>query len=998
MKRISILIVLLFATLAHAVNYPIVAVRAPRLGDDRPSSWQEVMRPVSGEPGSSLVIIQPDGTEQVLVDAGADGMVMDPSPSLDGQWVYYAFVPNQRQRNVGVTGAPAYSGSDIYKINVATKQIVRLTNQEWTPARGVAKWSTDPKGIDPRLQTGESCLGYGVFNTGPCEVPGGRVIFTSSRNGLINPKSGFSFPNFQLFAMDTDGRNVEQVGYLNIGSALHPTLLKDGSIMWSSSESQGTRNAIIWALWSSMPDGREWGPLMSGFMLNHAIHFQTQQPDGKIVTAAYYIANNAGFGTLYRFPHKPEPPTDLHAFHSPIFSQNPVMKLLVGDNWVNHAISGFTPWGTEVVTSFCNHYDYPAGPWSKPGAERFGKVTHPAAGPDGLLMVYSPGPVNFRDQPLWPAPQGKIAWLNYDKTAVEHPSTLTILKQDPKYNYQQPRPLLSWKEVYGTDAVELPWVPNDGKTHPKLPKGTPFGIVGTSSVYNRNSTSNGQPGEFGTIVYQGGDVGTYKNSDIHAIRIIQTLPQSHRGVTQLAPGQVTTHQFSVGWHQEGQTNLRPNERLKIIGEIPLRKFDIDGSPILDATGAPDTSFQARIPADVPFTFQLIDEKGKALVQSQTWHQLRPGERRVNCGGCHAHANAPVDFDTTEAAKTNYVVADLLNKPREVEWNRDVKSIVETECRTCHTTNTTAKAKLDLTNSLTGFAAKSLTLQARISPTILAAEGQLPHTAIAAAKVRTLAEWIDLGMLVDEGQGKAFVDNINPTLTVASPSRDEAASTIIFGGYDNESGLDSASLSVKLDGVEIAGQFAKSEHVWSYTLPTAKTSGELVVSIKDVQGNVATVKRSFNGVTPEPPPRTPIAVYLGRDADKLGDLRSKIPDGKLDHHFRLSGLKYPIEHVNIHDGTVKWSDQAGEESQEFPQGKWWFVLTTPPLPGSPDGTNDIYISDRGTPGQFVLFPIYADGSTDRLEASAPPTEDDCEEIRRQIAILQAKIDAAKRALE
>jgi hypothetical protein len=998
MKRISLLLALLLCSVAQAVDYPIVAVRAPRL-PDKFTSWPEVSDPVNGEPGSHLVIIKPDGKEEILVDAGPDGMVMDPSPSLDGQWVYYAFVSNQRATNNQIRPRITTVGADIWKVNVATREKVRLTNQEWTPATGVAKWYRDPAtgrfnpiGIGAQVPTGESVLTYGIYNTGPCEVPGGRVIFTSSRNGYLAPK-GASFPNMQLYAMDTDGKNVEQVGYLNIASALHPTLLKSGEIMWSSWESQGTRSQLLWGVWTSRPDGSEWNPAFSAFAKMHSMHFQTQQPDGKIAVVGYYNLNNFGFGTIFRFPHQPTPPADLHAFHSPLWSENPVLRRVYADTFVNAAATGYSPWGLEIVTSFCNEFDFPASPLSKPGDQRYGKVTHPAAGPDGLLMVYSPGPVNSVQPPYLPPPQGKIAWLPYDKTAVESPTSLTIVKEDSRYNYQQPRPLLSWRDIYGSDPVELPWNPNDGEVHPKLPKGTPFGIVGTSSVYNRNSVTNGTADGFNHIVHQGGDVGTYKNSDIHAIRLVQTLPQSHRGWT-VPQG---PHAVTVGWHQGGVKHLRPNERLKIIGEIPLRKFDSNGKPILDAKGDPDTSFQARIPADVPFTFQLLDEKGKALVQSQTWHQLRPGERRVNCGGCHAHSESPVDFNFTEAAKSNYVIADLLDKPREVEWNRDVKAIVETECRTCHTTNATAKAKMDLTDSLAGFELKCNTLQARISPTILAAEGALPHVAIAAAKVRTLAEWIDLGMLIDEGGGKAFLDNINPTLTVQSPTKGEAASTITFGAFDNESGLDTASLSVKLDGTDITSKFTKLEAIWTYKLPAAKQSGELLVTVKDIQGNQATVRRTFNGTTPTPePPRIPVAVYMGRDADRLGDLRSKTPDGKLDHHFRLTGLRYPISHVNIHDGATKWSDMAGEESPTNPQGTWWFVLTNPPLPGAPDGVQDIYISDRGTPGAFVIFPIYADNSFDRLEAFK--TADPCEEIRKQIAELQAKIDAAKAALQ
>ena len=47
--------------------------------------------------------------------------------------------------------------------------------------------------------------------------------------------------------------------------------------------------------------------------------------------------------------------------------------------------------------------------------------------------------------------------------------------------------------------------------------------------------------------------------------------------------------------------------MRILGEVPLRKFDPAGKPIVDPEGNPDTSFLAKIPADTPFTFQLVDK-------------------------------------------------------------------------------------------------------------------------------------------------------------------------------------------------------------------------------------------------------------------------------------------------------------------------------------------------------------------------------------------------------
>src|SRR5262249_57023817 len=51
-----------------------------------------------------------------------------------------------------------------------------------------------------------------------------------------------------------------------------------------------------------------------------------------------------------------------------------------------------------------------------------------------------------------------------------------------------------------------------------------------------------------------------------------------------------------------------------------------------------------------FTFQTLDKRGMVLNMAQTWHQLRPGEVRTNCGGCHAHSQQPTPFERTAAAK------------------------------------------------------------------------------------------------------------------------------------------------------------------------------------------------------------------------------------------------------------------------------------------------------------------------------------------------------------
>ena len=115
-------------------DFDIVYVRAPRKGDDKQIAWTEVFNPLRAEPGSDLMLLHPDGKEEVLVAAGDDA-ITDPFVSFDGDSVYYA-----RIRNVKQLGSDklASQSADIFKIHVKTKKITQLTRQEFTPNTGVA--------------------------------------------------------------------------------------------------------------------------------------------------------------------------------------------------------------------------------------------------------------------------------------------------------------------------------------------------------------------------------------------------------------------------------------------------------------------------------------------------------------------------------------------------------------------------------------------------------------------------------------------------------------------------------------------------------------------------------------------------------------------------------------------------------------------------------------------------------------------------------------------
>jgi hypothetical protein len=663
-------------------DYDIVYVRAPRKGDDVGTNWTEISNPLFMDAGADLMVLHPDGREELLV-AGGKGSVTDPMVSFDGEWVYYSLF---HDLSGGSTSQGAPSGADIYKIHVKSRKTVRLTDQRFTPNTGAANWSRDFRTPEP----GKNYLNYGVFNMGPCPLPGGRVIFTSNRNAFKPPKR---LPHtLQLFVMDDVpphpdplpqgareealGSNVECIGHLNIGMALHPVVLMDGRVMFSSLESQGLRASTLWGLWSIHPDGTNWGPLLSAFLPGaspSAFHFQTQLSDGSIVAEEYYNQTSSGFGGYVKLPVRP---ADGYAPFGPGYTSDPRNPPLrhgrLDDGKPRVRRLPFSAFGLEALTTFART-DEGAADYVVRGqrsSSRVGRVTHPSAAPDNhLLTVWSPGPVNGGYTVHRPAVDGGLYLIKGGKT-IDEPGQMLLIKNDPKFNEQWPRALVPYKRIYGIDEPKrLPILANDGKLSAHLPEGTPFGLIGTSSLYKRESYPNGAvpPGKvtatfaggFDRTGYsdldpfnsaeegaslnwfnQGADAGRYSNDDIHAIRILVMEPTTDR---------------NGGPKSRATFRSHANERLRILGEIPVRHFGELGASATgeprDPDGNPDTSFFAKIPADVAFTFQTLDKDGMVLNMAQTWHQLRPGEIRNDCGGCHAHSQQPTPFAKTAAARS-----------------------------------------------------------------------------------------------------------------------------------------------------------------------------------------------------------------------------------------------------------------------------------------------------------------------------------------------------------
>ena len=176
----------------------------------------------------------------------------------------------------------------IYRYDLSTGEETRISPAEaYFSGRAYPSESSDWSSVFP------------VMDTGPFFLPDGRIGFTSNRAD--------GFLKFQLFTMDPDGKNLELIGHRAMSQQLHPFLLKDGRIVYTSFDSMLQREQNNqYSLFSINPDGSD--PFIfagENDATAFTFHYATQLSDGDIVSTIYYNHNNVGMGTFIRFPVDP---------------------------------------------------------------------------------------------------------------------------------------------------------------------------------------------------------------------------------------------------------------------------------------------------------------------------------------------------------------------------------------------------------------------------------------------------------------------------------------------------------------------------------------------------------------------------------------------------------------------------------------------------------------------------------------------------------------------
>jgi len=732
------------------VRYPIAKVQDAPAPDGR-VGIPAGETPYTLEPGADLMLLKQDGTEKVLVDC-TDCSVMDPFISFDGKTVYYSY----NQKVMSNPYGDEYA-SWIYKIHLEghpafnNYQPIRLTFDDGFDSV-LYRANNDGSG---NIKSADHDQGKyrAIRDMAPIQLADGRLLFTSNRAALtaFHPGTNATIKGSvqQMYVMDdhegsantAELANIHRLETGNIHLVQHPMQLKDGRILFSTWQDAGTKLDIekfqyaSTALFTVNPDGSN----LQQFTEPHdhhknVEHFVSQLSDGQVVWAQYY-PRLEGYGIIMRAPVSSE---------GPAFMRGSIDQTHTSGNQYPVSYREFDRIGMVTLTPH-------TGPGDTPAPDASGKYSMPsAAASGGLLVAYSTGTVSqteFACNPSGECESLKSGIYLIPNAIGDESSFITDpvrqlikIKDDPNYNEIWPRAVLSYGEIYGLSKPDLlndlsRSLPDDTR----LQAGEASALLGTSSIYNRESLNEADPDPFlsmssreftdGNWTVQGADAGVYNNSDIYGVRIIAVPPKPYTRPIDKYLDSARWNAVSRYLHDNrleqvvARFGSAHGERWEILGEFPVKK-----SSVTDGQGNPDTSWLAKIPADMPTFIQTIDDKGMTLTSELAWRALKAGEKRADCGGCHAHSVEPLDFDTTEAGQGKPIVGiagvnstdpevkdgvwDLtLNKipllndtgvtfvsgySYGVEFNRDVVPILNSRCVSCHQAGQSG-AKLILNN-------------------------------------------------------------------------------------------------------------------------------------------------------------------------------------------------------------------------------------------------------------------------------------------------------------
>lgn len=699
------------------IDYSVVYVRYPSADPSDPYvTIPQGEDAYNIRAGADLMLFKPDGSEEVLVDC-TDCSVMDPNISFDGRYVYYSRIDN-------IPATPTYdsqvaTGGFIYKIDLqaaAPRPQIQLTFDDGYECDQYAgNGAFDMEASYRKLR-----------DMAPFPMAGGKVGFTSNRSCIVGYGNGAeaSFKKSgsvqQIYVIDDhDGSlntaalsNMHRLENGSIRMVQHPMQLKDGRILFSTWQDVAQKyDYAMTSLFTINPDGSN----MMQFTEPHdhhknLDHFITQLANEDVVWGNYYPSFDYGFGVLLRAPINP-----------------------TGPDWVRQPVraDSFREMERKNETSITPHTTPQDVPAPEVNGVASGKYAMPSVAKGGhMLTAWSSGYVNFFDAACGSAGKcdalksGIYLILDAQTQVINDPAELSKMiriKDDPNYNEIWPRAVVSYQDIYGipeplTPANSVYDAPQDSR----LADAEPHAIVGTSSMLHVDDSDNqhsfapsiNRETHDGNWTIQGAEAGVFTDADVYAVRIVATptIPYTH----QLIGADKTAIDRYLKDDRRDSVPERfgsaVDEQWKILGE-----FILPHTASTDSLGDKDTSWAAKIPAEMPFLIQTLDQNGMTINSELTWRALKSGEKRVDCGGCHVHTKEPLSYATTQSGLQSAIagIAGLLdNDPKiqnglydltdgaplldstgmsfsaeklvEVEFNDDIQPIITNRCVACHT--------------------------------------------------------------------------------------------------------------------------------------------------------------------------------------------------------------------------------------------------------------------------------------------------------------------------
>jgi hypothetical protein len=681
-----------------------------------------------------LVLREPAGTERVLYDCASRSgesdtcAALDAAVSFDARTIAFAvFRGAIERRSIEVPPEFFEPGA------TGQTMTVQLPNSYLAPREAQLHLVDVATGAVRALPHPP-----GAFDSGPAFLSDGRLAFTSTRSGQFSPPvAPVQRRASQIFTMDLDGRNVEKASYHALAGEQHPLQLVDGRVAMSSWQlfgmlpyrhdngSPGGFGTLdnFFHVYAQHPDGANFFPLFGQHTLNHgtypnappahfAAHFLGQTSDQRLWVADYYRGNNAGLGQIVGFPL---PPNGQEG---------------IGPQARPHMHDVYRPKGFTSLTTWASGFDTFAGPMGsrmriptyRDPLVHVGKVSHPSGLPgNAVLLTWGVGACSTEaigdlvgKRPFTSGSGGlpalnAVTLLGQDNPGCDagiyrtsripsrHPSDLVLVVNRREFHEILARPVVPYSAIHGVEKpAVIPRAERAAAGDRDLPPGTPFGVLGASSIILRETRSvAGLPFSAYPFAFslQGTDTVDYRDEELCGVRILAVQPSRADDFDRF--------------------DTTVSERVVVLGEFGVRKLDAGGGVLRDSSGAPDTSFKVRFPANTPYLMQGIDCLGRTLNTDQTWQHLRPGEVKT-CNGCHVHGKEGFPFARSAAADPAHravrlgegsvplltggapsapTVSARAGYGLQFEYERDVFPILQRRCASCHSGSAAAAGLL-----------------------------------------------------------------------------------------------------------------------------------------------------------------------------------------------------------------------------------------------------------------------------------------------------------------